>query len=77
MSTLYLADVSTQITGGLLTFSDGTSVRVPSLANNGAATPVSFSARNTSYILLKVTAVSSSTTQAGLAEVRVFGLASS
>lgn len=60
-----------------MTFSDGSTVTVPSLANDGSATPVVFAARNTSFILFQVTSVSDSTASAGLSEIRVFGLASS
>jgi hypothetical protein len=60
-----------QITGGTLTFSDGTTVAVPSLANAGTATTITFSTRSTTSIRLTVSAVSSTTKNVGLAEFEV------
>src|SRR6185312_15922543 len=46
-----------QITAGTLTFSDGTSVPVGELANDGSATTVAFSARTTTSVRLAITGV--------------------
>jgi LmbE family N-acetylglucosaminyl deacetylase/mannose/fructose/N-acetylgalactosamine-specific phosphotransferase system component IIB len=61
-----------QVTGGTLTFSDGSTVNVPSLNNNGAATTVTFPAKTTTSVLFTVTSVSSTTTNVGLAEIEIF-----
>ncbi|WP_423919431.1 DUF7402 domain-containing protein [Frigoribacterium sp. 2-23] len=62
-----------QITGGTLTFSDGSTVSVPTLDNAGGAVTVSFAARSTTSVRLTVTSVSGTTRNVGLAELRVFG----
>lgn len=64
-------NVDDQVTGATLTFSDGSTVTVPALANGGGATTVSFPARSVSSVRVTVTAVSSTTRNVGLAEVRV------
>ncbi|MCL2515528.1 MAG: hypothetical protein FWF16_06225, partial [Microbacteriaceae bacterium] len=61
-----------QITGGTLTFSDGSTVAVPSLANDGTATIVTFPARATTSLLLTVTSVSATTQNVGLAEIEAY-----
>ncbi|MBO0729869.1 MAG: PIG-L family deacetylase, partial [Acidimicrobiaceae bacterium] len=61
-----------QVTGGTLTFSDGSTVNVPSLNNDGSATTVTFSARATTSILFTVTSVSSTTFNVGLSEIQVY-----
>ncbi|MFG3398516.1 DUF7402 domain-containing protein [Streptomyces parvus] len=63
---------SDRITGGLLTFSDGSTVAVPSLNNDGSATVVTFSARVTSSLQLAVTSVSDTTGNVGLAEIEAY-----
>jgi hypothetical protein len=65
-------NTSDRVTGGTLTFSDGSTVSVPSLTNNGAAVTVSFTARATTSLRFTATGVSSSTTNVGLAEVQVW-----
>lgn len=65
-----------QITGATLTFSDGTSVNVPVLNNDGSATTVTFSTRTVSSVRVTVTAVAPGTTNVGLAELQVFTVAS-
>ena len=72
---VYLYDrpnASDRVTGGLLTFSDGTTVTVPALNDNGAATMVTFSARSTQTVRFDVTSVSSTTGNVGLAEIEVY-----
>ena len=61
-----------RVTGGTLTFSDGSSVAVPALDNAGGATTVTFSARATTSLRFTVTSVSGSTSNIGLAEVQAF-----
>lgn len=65
-----------QITGGTLTFSDGSSVNVGALNNNGTATTVTFSARTVTSARLTVTSVSGSSLNVGLAEMQVFTVGS-
>ncbi|MEW1961020.1 hypothetical protein AB0269_01000, partial [Microbacterium sp. NPDC077644] len=60
---------SDHITGGVLTLSDGSTVEVPALNNDGSATVVAFPARATTSLLFTVTAVSDSTRNVGLAEI--------
>ena len=59
--------IHSQVTGGTLTFSDGSVVQVPSLNNDGTASYINISpARNTTTILFTVTSVSASTGNVGL-----------
>lgn len=62
-----------QVTGGILTFSDGSTVAVPALTNTGAATTVTFSARATTSVRLTVTSTSGATENIGLAELQAWG----
>jgi len=62
-----------QITAGTLVFSDGSTVPVPALANNGTATEITFPDRVVTSVQLKVTAVSTTTERAGLAEFEAWG----
>ena len=62
-----------QITGATLAFSDGSSITVGPLNNNGTATTVSFPARVITGLRMTVTGVSSSTLSAGLSEIQVYG----
>ena len=62
-----------RVTGGTLTFSDGTVVNVPALDDAGGATTVSFPARSATSIRFTVTSVSGSTVNVGLAEMQAFG----
>ena len=61
-----------QITSGTLTFSDGSTVDVPALANNGFAQAISFPAVTTTSVKLTITSVSDSTTNIGLAEIEAW-----
>lgn len=60
------------ITGGTLTFSDGTQVTVPTLINNGTGLPVKFTARNTTSVMFTVTSAASTSSNVGLDEFQVF-----
>ena len=61
-----------QITGGTLTFSDGTTVAVPTLDNAGQATSISFPDTVTTSLRLTVTTVSGTTRNVGLAELQAY-----
>jgi hypothetical protein len=61
-----------QVTGATLTFSDGSTVAVPSLSDTAAGVTVSFTARSTTSVRVTVTSVSGSTSNVGLAEVEAF-----
>ncbi|SCZ92524.1 BZ3500_MvSof-1268-A1-R1_Chr5-2g07942 [Microbotryum saponariae] len=61
------------ITGGTVAFSDGTTVTIPSLNDDGSATVVNLTtAVKSSSLLFTVTSVGPSTGSAGLAELGVF-----
>ena len=60
------------VTSGVLEFSDGSTVPVGALRNNGAALTVPFPARTVTSVRFVVSGVSTSTTAAGLAEFEVF-----
>ena len=62
-----------QVLGGTLTFSDGSTVTVGPLTNSGAATEVTFAPRSVTSLTFTVGYVSSSTRNAGLAELQVNG----
>jgi LmbE family N-acetylglucosaminyl deacetylase len=64
---------SDQITGGTLTFSDGSTVAIGPLDNSGKPVEFTFAPRTVTSVKLTVTAVSSSTSNVGLAEFQVFG----
>ncbi|WCD92916.1 PIG-L family deacetylase [Microbacterium sp. nov. GSS16] len=60
------------IQGGTLRFSDGSTVAVPALNNDGSATLITFPARNTTSLRFTVDSTSSATENAGLAELEVY-----
>ena len=65
-----------QITSGTLTFSDGSTVSVPSLNNDGSATVVDLTTPvTTTSVQLTVSTVSGTTQNVGLAEIQVFSAA--
>ncbi len=64
-----------RITGGTLTFSDGSSVPVTTLSNSGGATTFTFAARTVTSVRLTVKSVSSTTHNVGLAEFEAWGVA--
>ncbi|MGN8050892.1 DUF7402 domain-containing protein [Curtobacterium sp. 22159] len=59
-----------QVTGGTLSFADGTTVPVPALDNGGAVQRVTFTARTVTSVRFTVTGVSTTTRNIGLAEIR-------
>ncbi len=65
-------NTSDQITAGNIQFSDGSSVTVGKLTNNGAAVTITFTAKTITSLQLNITAVSSSTQNVGLAEIQVY-----
>ena len=64
-----------QITGGTLTFSDGSSVAVGSLANDGSPVTVAFAPRSVTWVRLTVNSVLAGTRNVGLAEFEASGAA--
>ena len=62
-----------QVTAAVLEFSDGSSVPVGALPNDGTGLTVSFSARTITSVTLRVTAVSATTINVGLAEIEAYG----
>jgi hypothetical protein len=68
-------NASDQITSGTLTFSDGTSVPVGSLNNDGTAVSVSFAPRSVTWVRLTVNTVRAGTSSVGLAEFEAWGTA--
>ena len=65
-------NLNDQITGGNIQFSDGSSVSVGTLPNNGAANVLSFAAKTVTSLQLNITSVSSTTQNIGLAEIQVY-----
>jgi LmbE family N-acetylglucosaminyl deacetylase len=62
-----------QVTAATLTFSDGSTVAVPALDNDGTGTTIGFPARTTTTLRITVTAVGPATTNVGLSEVQTWG----
>ena len=60
------------VTGGTLSFSDGSSVAVGALTNDGASVAVAFTARAVDWVMFTVTKVASTTSNIGLSEIQVF-----
>ncbi len=69
-------NLNDQITGGTLQFSDGSSVAVGTLNNNGSAVTLNFTAKTATSVQLNITSVSASTQNVGLAEIQVYGSSS-
>jgi LmbE family N-acetylglucosaminyl deacetylase len=65
-------NLADQITGGELVFSDGSTVPIGALANNGSAVSISFPARTTTTVRLNITAVRGTTENIGLAEFETY-----
>jgi len=61
-----------QATGGTLTFSDGSTVAVGALPNDGSPLVVTFPARATTSVRFTVTSVLKGTANVGLAEIEVW-----
>ena len=67
-------NLADNLTSGTITFSDGSSIVVGPLNNNGTSTVYSFPARSVTSLTLTVTGVSSATFAIGLAEIEVYGI---
>jgi len=65
-------NLNDQITGGTIQFSDGSSVTVGSLNNDGTAVTLTFANKTITSLQLNITSVSSSTENIGLAEIQVY-----
>lgn len=62
-----------QITGGIITFSDGTSILVPALNNDGSATVLNLAQTKTvSQLLFTITSVKRGTSMIGLSEIEFY-----
>jgi uncharacterized repeat protein (TIGR02543 family) len=66
-------NVNDNITSATITFSDGSSIIVGPLNNDGTATTYTFPARVITGLKMTVTGVSSNTQNVGLSEIQVFG----
>jgi lysophospholipase L1-like esterase len=65
-------NLNDQVLSGTLLFSDGTSMPVGALPNNGAALTVSFVPRTVTWVKFTINTVSSTTQNIGLAEIQIF-----
>jgi hypothetical protein len=65
-------NLSDQITGGNIQFSDGSTVPVGTLNNDGSATTLSFGTKRVTSLQLNITSVSATTQNVGLAEIQVY-----
>ena len=61
------------VTGGSLGFSDGSTVAVGQLNNDGSATQVTFASRTVTSVRFTVTNVGSGTVNVGLSEFEIWG----
>jgi LmbE family N-acetylglucosaminyl deacetylase len=65
-------NLNDQIIGATITFSDGSSLPVGTLPNDGSPLTLTFPAKTVTSLKLTVTAVSATTRNIGLAEIQVF-----
>lgn len=65
-------NLTDQVTGGTLTFSDGSSVPVSELPNNGSARTITFAPKSVTSIRFTVGSVRPGTTNVGLSEFEVY-----
>jgi len=65
-------NLNDQIIGATITFSDGSSLPVGTLPNDGSALTLTFPAKTVTSLKLTVTAVSATTRNVGLAEIQTF-----
>jgi LmbE family N-acetylglucosaminyl deacetylase len=73
--TLVLYDrpnLNDQITGGNIVFSDGSTLTIGTLINNGSANCYTFPAKTVISLQLNITSVSSSTQNIGLSEIQLY-----
>ena len=62
-----------QITGGNIQFSDGSSIAIGPLNNEGSPNTYLFSSRTVTSLQFNITSVSATTQNVGLAEIEVYG----
>ena len=72
ISLYYCPNFDDQITGGTLSFSDGSTLPVETLPNNGSALTLNFAAKTVTSLRLTVNSVSATTSSVGLAELQAF-----
>jgi LmbE family N-acetylglucosaminyl deacetylase len=65
-------NMNDRVTAGTLSFSDGSTVPVSALSNGGAPVEIRFPARTVSSLTFTITAVSGTSTNIGLAEIRAY-----
>lgn len=63
---------SLQILSGVVTFSDGSTLAIGALNNDGSATTFNFATKTFKSLNLSITSVSSTTLNVGLSEFQVF-----
>ncbi|GJN94214.1 hypothetical protein Rhopal_007288-T1 [Rhodotorula paludigena] len=63
-----------QLTSGSITFSDGSTLPVPALNNDGSATTIDFAEKEFDSLVLSVLSTSNTTSSVGLAEFEIFYL---
>ncbi|WP_163566802.1 discoidin domain-containing protein [Fodinicola feengrottensis] len=66
------SNTTDRVTSGTLIFSDGSSVPVPALSDDGTGKAISFAPRDVSSVRLQVDSSSSGTLNSGLSEFQVF-----
>jgi len=64
-------NLNDQITSGMLTFSDGTSIPVGTLNNDGTGVTITFAEKTVTSVKLDITEVGGSTANIGLSEIQV------
>jgi hypothetical protein len=62
-----------RVTAGTIQFSDGSAIAVGALNDNGTGVTVRFPAKTVTSLTFNVTAISATTSSAGLAELQAFG----
>lgn len=68
-----LPDLNTQITSGLLVFSDGSAIKISALPNGAeSAKEIKFPTKSITWLAFFVNGVSETTKNAGLSEIAVF-----
>jgi LmbE family N-acetylglucosaminyl deacetylase len=65
-------NLNDQVTSGRLTFSDGSTLNVGTLTNNGTGVSLSFAPKTTTSLLFTILSVSATTVNIGLAEIETF-----
>ena len=65
-------NLNDQITGGNIQFSDGSSIPVGTLPNDGSAYTLTFAAKTVTSLQLNINSVSATTQNVGLAETQVY-----